>query len=130
MTKVYQAIASKIVAMRNCLKNGNGEWHEKHHDAIDAIMVLFMPFGSGFNAGTKFDVCEHVDECASRERLVFTVSFHHMNDSGFYDGVTEHKVIVTPSFAGFDLRVTGRDRNGIKEYIADVFNNALNAEIY
>jgi len=123
MTKVYQAIASKIAAMRNCLDNGNGEWFTRHRDAIDNIMREHMPRGSGFDAGTEFDVCDHVDD--NRERLVFTTSFHHMNETGFYDGWTDHKVIVTPSFAGFDLRVTGRDRNGIKEHIADTFHHAL-----
>ena len=123
MAKVYQEIASKIIAMRNCLNNGNGEWHERHRDAIENIMREYMPRGSGFDAGTQFDICDHVD--ANRERLEFSTSFHHMNESGMYDGWTEHKVIVTPSFAGFDLRVTGRDRNGIKDYIAETFHNAL-----
>jgi hypothetical protein len=35
---------------------------------------------------------------------------------------TEHKVIATPSFqGGFNLRITGRNRNDIKEYIAEEF---------
>ena len=46
--------------------------------------------------------------------------FHHMNDGGFYDGWTEHSVVVTPSLVyGFDTRITGRDRNDIKNYIGE-----------
>lgn len=124
MTQVYQAIASKIEAMRNCNKSGNGEWFTRHHDAIDNIVREFMPPGSGFDAGTQFDVCDHVDN--PRDRLVFETSFHHMNDCGMYDGWTEHKIIVTPSLShDFTLRVTGRNRNDIKEYISDVFYDAL-----
>lgn len=124
--QVYQAIARKIEAMRNCNKSGNGEWFTRHNDAIDAIMREHMPRGSGFDCGTEFDVWEHVDNW--RDKLVFSTSFHHMNETGYYDGWTDHKVIVSPSLShGFTLRVTGRDRNGIKEYIADTFHNALSA---
>lgn len=52
---------------------------------------------------------------------------HQNCDSGMYDGWTEHKVTVTPSFSGFDITVSGRNRNGIKEYIADMFYTALSA---
>lgn len=122
--EVYQAIALKIQAMRNCNKSGNGEWFTRHHDAIDNILRDYLPSGSGFDAGTQFDVCEHVDN--GRDELRFTTSFHHMNETGFYDGWTEHNVIIRPNLShGFTLRVTGRDRNGIKEYIADTFHHAL-----
>jgi len=53
-----------------------------------------------------------------------------MNESGAYDGWTEHKLIVSPSLLfDLDLRITGRDRNGIKEYLHDVFSAALQTEI-
>jgi hypothetical protein len=53
-----------------------------------------------------------------------------MNDGGFYDGWTDHSVIVTPSLVeGFNLRVTGRNRKDIKEYIAEQFCMALDQDI-
>lgn len=59
---------------------------------------------------------------------MFETSVHHMNPDGYYDGWTEHTVTVTPSFIGrFDLKVSGRDRNGIKDYIAEVFGSVLSA---
>jgi hypothetical protein len=61
--------------------------------------------------------------------LVIVTSYHHMNDAGMYDGWTDHKVIVTPSLVhGFVLRITGRNRNDIKEYIADLFQQSLMAD--
>lgn len=124
--QVYQAIASKVEAMRNCNKSGNGEWFTRHHDTIDNILRDYLPSGSGFDAGTQLDVCEHVDSHA--ERLTFQTSFHHMNENGYYDGWTKHSVIIRPSLShGFTLRVTGRNRNDIKDYIADAFYAALNA---
>jgi hypothetical protein len=45
-----------------------------------------------------------------------------MNEGGYYDGWTEHQVIITPSLQhGFDVRVTGQDRNEIKDYLAELF---------
>lgn len=126
--KVYQAIASKIQAMRNCDESGNIEWFHKHHDAILALVRDHLPSGSGFDSGTAIDGLEHVD--SKRDELRFSTFFHHMNDSGMYDGWSEHCIVVRPSLAhGFTLRVAGRDRNGIKEYIAEVFSAALDAEL-
>jgi hypothetical protein len=49
-----------------------------------------------------------------------------MHDSGMYDGWTEHTIVLTPSFLGhFDMRISGHNRNEIKDYIADTFRIAL-----
>lgn len=79
------------------------------------------PSGSGFDNGTK--LCE----TSTPGRLVFLTSFHHMNDYGTYIGWTTHSVVVTPCFTGFNLRVTGRNKRGVKEYIADTFHHWLSS---
>jgi hypothetical protein len=118
MKETYQAIASKLHAMFNCESSGNDEWYAKHRDSIDELVKEKMPSGSGFDSGTTFDF-----DNSTPEKLIFKTSFHHMDDNGFYDGWTDHNVIVTPSLAfGFNLRVTGRDRNDIKSYIYDMFS--------
>ena len=123
MTKVYEAIARRVDALRRC----NAEWVIKHTECIDSLVRGHMPSGSGFDCGTQFDIESHVESPA--DRLVFSTAFHHMNECGMYDGWTDHKVIIRPSLRdGFTMTITGRDRNGIKEYIADVFHSALNAE--
>ena len=78
------------------------------------------PSGSGIDTGTELDL-----EATNENRIVFTCGFHHMDENGCYDGWTEHKILIKPTFAGFDIRVTGRDRNQIKEYLADEFHNWL-----
>lgn len=90
-------------------------------DRLDALAREFLPSGSGFDAGTQFD------RDGSRASVIrFTTAFHHMNESGYYDGWTQHAVTLRASLSGFpDMRVTGRDRNGIKEYIGDAFAEAL-----
>lgn len=60
---------------------------------------------------------------------LFTALFHLMNDVGYYDGWTEHTVTVTPSFGGVNLRISGRNRNDIKESIHQAFDTALKTEV-
>jgi hypothetical protein len=52
-----------------------------------------------------------------------------MNDAGYYDGWTEHTVVVTPSFNGLNLRISGSNRNQFKDYAYDCFDQALSQDI-
>ncbi len=121
---LYQAIASKLVAMANCLSSGNMDWYEKHKDAIESMAREQLPSGSGFDSGTTLDF-----DRSNGERLVFVTSFHHMNEAGMYDGWTDHNVTCTASLSnGYTLKVSGRNRNDIKTYICDTFSVALSAQ--
>jgi hypothetical protein len=51
-----------------------------------------------------------------------------MNEHGMYDGWTRHAITIRPTFDGIDVRIGGRDRNGIKEYLADVYREWAHAE--
>ncbi len=120
--------------MENCRRSGNSEWLASHTATIDSLVKDFMPSGSGIDCGTKFDwdasSCERQAAGEYPSRLVFLFSFHHMNENGMYDGWTEHKAIVRPSLQfGFSLTITGRNRNGIKEYLHEVFSADLSAEL-
>jgi hypothetical protein len=116
-------LSSLLVAAENCRKAGNTEWLDKHEDRIEQL-VKELPSGSGIDCGTKL-----VREKCTPHKLVFAVSFHHMNDVGMYDGWTEHVVTVTPSFDGIDIHISGRNRNNIKDYLADTYHDALTTEI-
>ena len=124
MTKpVYEAIALALLAVRNCEQSGNSEWLAKHRDRIRTLVREHMPSGSGIDTGTT------LDDRSTPDRLVFVFSFHHMNEHGSYDGWTEHTAIVTPSLAfGLDVRITGRNRNQIKDYLHETYDLALRAE--
>jgi hypothetical protein len=125
MSKVYESLASRLNASANCAKSGNTEWQGKHEEAIERIVNNFMPSGSGIDSGVKLD-----RERSNDSRLVFTFGYHHMAESGMYDGWTEHTLTVTPSFiGGFEMKLSGRDRNGVKEYLYDTFHAALSSEI-
>lgn len=120
---LYQEIARRLVAMENCRKSGNVEWLQNHGAAISHYVAEHFPHGSGFDGGVTFDFDD-----STPDRLIFLTAFHHMNESGMYDGWTEHKLTVRPSLAfGYDLRIGGRDRDGIKEYIAECFAACLDS---
>jgi len=123
--KVYQEIASRFNARTNCEKRNNTEWHSKHEDAIDLLCKNFLPSGSGVNCGTKFDY-----DTSKDDKLVFIASYHHMNESGYYDGWTEHKITVTPSLqSSINLTISGRNCNDIKDYLHEIFHHDLTQDI-
>lgn len=101
------------------------EWFEKHTDRIKQLVSLYLPSGSGFDTGTVIDL-----ESSHADKLVFNTEFHHMDENGMYDGWTEHTVTVKPSLGfGMHLRISGRDRNGIKELIEETFWNSLTTDL-
>ena len=121
--KLYQRISSTLAAIENCKRSNNTEWMEEHRDRLEKLMD-HMPSGSGFDCGTK------LSDASTFEKLIFETSFHHMDDGGGYDGWTEHSVTVLPSLLyGFTTKISGRDRNGIKDYIGEVFEQVLSEEV-
>jgi hypothetical protein len=151
---LYQHIAMSLEAMRRCGKNYDltkealekafswdltaegsripdhsqvqhwEEMHAMHLDRAEALAREHLPQGSGFDNGTHL----LVGDCKP-DRLVFGTSFHHTVE-GFYDGWTNHEIRVKPSLTlDFDLRVTGRDRSDVKEYIAQCFETALREHV-
>lgn len=122
---IYKEIASRLVAMANCEKSNNVEWYDNHKDAIESLIEDFLPSGSGVDAGTKLDF-----DASMGEKLVFRASYHHMNADGYYDGWTDHTITVTPSLAfGISIQISGRDSNDIKEYLHEIFHDALTLEV-
>jgi len=125
--KRYKYLAMKLQAASNCINMFgtafNPLWYEKHKEDIDKQMET-APNGSGFDNGTTL-----VEEDCNSKKLVFLTAYHHLDDIGYYVKWTDHKVIITSAFDGFDMRITGKNFNGIKEYIADVFNAWLNEDV-
>lgn len=123
--KFYQELAGTIGARINCKKSGNTEWFYRHTERLEQLQHDYLPSGSGIDSGTKIDLEKSTDE-----KIVLNFGYHHMNEGGFYDGWTEHTAIITPSLQfGFNLKITGRDRNQIKEYLADTFRQVLNETV-
>lgn len=120
IAKLYAA----LIAMNNCTLSGNHEWAEKWDDYILSECKK-LPSGSGIAAGMKL-----VREESEKQKIVFSFSFHHLNEDGYYDGWTDHKLIIKPVFGGIDLRITGRDRNQVKEYLYQLFSEVFDGNPY
>jgi hypothetical protein len=120
----YSRIANLLVAHNNCVSSGNKEYMDIHYDKLEELVAEYLPRGSGFDHKTKF-----VWEESNQNKLVFTTAFHHMDESGYYSGWTEHKIIVTPDLLfGCNIKITGKNRNDIKEYIHTRFSDFDYAE--
>jgi hypothetical protein len=110
-------MAALLCAVKNCQERNNTLWEDRHNTLLSWMVQHAMPSGGGFDGGTMLDRAR-----SNEDRLVFVTSFHHMNEDGFYDGWTEHEIFVTPSLLhGFDLRITGKNKREIKDYIAESF---------
>jgi hypothetical protein len=122
MTPLYRALATKVAARINCQKAGNTEWLHRHREEGDRLVRDLMPSGGGFDNGTTLDW-----EKSTHEKLVFLTAFHHMDEHGCYAGWTSHTVTVRGSLMyGSVLTISGPNRNTIKDYIHEVFDQALN----
>lgn len=120
--KVYEALAQAVEALNR--NPSNKETEEVMVDKIKTIMES-APCGSGFDSGTKF-----LEEKSNCKRLVFRTAFHHMNYAGYYDGWTNHLVTVEADLIlGTSIRVSGKDRNDIKDYIGDAFGCWIGREV-
>lgn len=104
------------------------DWHKVVNDEYmgeceDRIYKLeqLLPSGSGIDAGCKIDV-----EKSSSDKVIITFGYHFMNDAGYYDGWGEYKLIIKPKlWNDFDLRIVGKDRRFIKDYLYDLFDTEL-----
>ena len=129
--QVYKRIASLVNTLIYCREkwevvgDAKHEAIQKHEETIFLIIKEHLPSGSGIDAGVKIDLVK-----SNADKLVFEFGFHHMNDGGYYDGWTEHVLTVTPSLqSGLNLRISGKDRNQIKEYLYETFQYALTREV-
>jgi hypothetical protein len=124
-TLVYRELASRHQAWQTCTFNGIEDWAANHKEFIEKLMENLAPSGSGFNSGTKLDF-----ERSELNRLVLTTSFEHMDEFGGYDKTTDHDIIVKASLVhGIRIVITGRDWNGIKDYMREVMYDFLEKKI-
>ena len=120
---ILRQISSTLTAIDNCINSKNGTWLERHRITLDGL-AKELPKGSGFDIGTK------IDEKSSRNKIILNTAFHFMDENGFYDGWEDYQIIVTPDLLyGFNIKIKGKDRQDIKDYIAEEFHYVLSKEI-
>ena len=111
--KVYQKIASEL------------ERKDPDFTELERIEKEYLPHGGGFDCG-----CNIITEKRYQNRIIIKAEFHAMDDNGYYIGWYTYKIIVKPTFQhGLDFTITGRDYNGLREYVGDCMYNALDMEV-
>ena len=129
MIKLYQRLASIVDAELRCEKRGNTEWQEKHAKKIESMVKEHLPSGSGIDSGCR------LSSDSTGKKLIICSAYHCMNEGGYYDGWVNFIVIVKPSLQfGIELNIVGRfsenkSAYGLKDYLFEVFDEALNREI-
>ena len=118
----YQALA---LALMN-LKPGISSTVRDRYEGMWQGIMETAPQGAGFNSGTV------LDSMSNPRELVFITYFFHGDPQdqeepeADFTPWTEHNVEVQAHlYYGFELHITGRDQNGIKEYIHDTFDRWL-----
>lgn len=101
--------------------NANAQWADIARARLGQLVDM-LPSGSGIDCGTKL-------VSASATKIVLSAGYHHMNDAGYYDGWTEHRITIRPTFDSLDIHISGRNRNDIKEYLHEVYALALSEKI-
>lgn len=111
---------------QNCRQTNNILWLPKWKQAIDELLK-HLPHGNGINAeaGIQLDW-----ENSTPGNLRFNFSYQHMNDHGYYDGWTEHELIIqSSSIGGFNLQVTiegeVEDKDEIIEYLEQMLQSTF-----
>ena len=107
--KLYQKIA-RVVSQKNTpLKEKQLSWLQE-----------LLPIGNGIEA-----VCV-IPLKSTKKRIVIDTYYWHLNYS--YEW-TIYQVVITPSFEGeINIRITGKNVDNVKEYLQDIFREALMKE--
>jgi hypothetical protein len=121
---IANRIASLRLSIKNCRATNNATWEQIHQETLEQIIKNYLPSGSGFDSGTSLDF-----DKSNESRLVFLTGFHHMDEYGSYKW-TDHTVTVRADLSGgLNITVSGRNKNDIKNYIAEIFADALDQVI-
>ena len=125
--KIYQSMANSIQARLNCIKSGNTEFINSHTEYLENYLLNKLPHGSGLDYTWHYDFNK-----SHGNKIVLTMSFHAMDQNGFYDKVIDFIVVVTPDFiSDIDLTITGNfgKYQDVKNYLYDIIGEALTTEI-
>ena len=106
--KLYQKIA-RVVSQKNTPKKGKEL----------ALLQELLPIVKGIEKKSVILLK------STENRIVIDTAYWH----DLLQEWTEHQIVVTPSFEGeINVRVTGKNVDNIKEYLHEVFREALMKE--
>lgn len=117
------AFVSCETALLNSVENGNPEWVTRWQTRI-AKLVEVIPRGSGIDRAPR----KRSDIEVMPSVIRFEIGYHHEDDGGFY-GWTDHVITIRPAFDGLDVRVSGRNRRNVKDYLHEAMEHAFTRHV-
>ena len=112
-------IASEIYRLQNALENNRQDIAENCYTNFEKLEHC-LPSGSGINNGCKIDF-----QRSKADKIVINFSYDFMRN-GSYDGKFYFTLKAMPSFIyAVDIHISGRDKQGVKDYLYQVFNHDL-----
>jgi hypothetical protein len=116
-------LINKIAQYCEWRKTVNQAYLDDCERKIEAC-VSELPSGSGIH-GAKILVSR-----SGKYKVEISFYYHHMNENGYYDGIDGYRIVIKPCLtdAGFDIKIYGPNKNDIKDYLYDVFVEALTQE--
>ena len=113
--KLYQKIA-RVVSQKN--------WAKRAKEL--SLLQELLPNGNGIRG--QEGLAEILPE-STKKRIVIYTTYWHPNDSYETSRWTAHQVIITPSFEReINIRITGKNKDNVKDYLHDIFREALMKE--
>jgi len=107
--KLYQKIA-RVASQKNTPKKAKEL----------SLLQELLPIGNGIETGCVILLK------STKKRIVIET---HPNDSYETSRWTAHQVIITPSFEReINIRITGKNKDNVKDYLHDIFREALMKE--
>jgi len=122
-TKLISRIYRILQAKENCKKANNQNWIDNHEFTLFELERNFLPHGSGIDSGCI------IDREFKENKVTLNVPYHNMDENGFYCGWSDFKIIVKPEFDSLDIKIIGKDKFYVKDYLYDLFYTCLNKEI-
>ncbi len=110
-------------SIETLMGKGNIELANRYEDTLKEL-VNMLPHGSGIDDEYTYSV--------SKNKIVLSNAYHVMSENGYYVGWVHFNVVITPSLAfGYDLKITGNfgKNQHLKDYLYDVYNEALSQEV-
>ena len=118
---IAAAYAMAQQALVNCQDSGNVKWQGRWLERMEQLTKA-LPHGSGLNGKVEFI------GSASEDKLTISAEYQHMDESGYYTGWSTYIITVRATFYGLNVTVKGRKDNDLREYLGELFHNALSAE--
>jgi hypothetical protein len=119
-TPLYRALAGTADAYHRSLN----VMASMHAERAAYIAREYLPSGSGFDAGTEFDL-----DSSSATKLTFSTSYRRMGESGLYEPTERFYVIARPCFVRtLTLELMRPDTSEESEnadYIGETFHEVL-----